>query len=336
MAVGNVTFAGMASGLPADLVDKLLEAQKTRLKSYERDKTFFTNQQTAFGELETRMLALQTKAKELQDTTAWAPHTVSSSDEDQVTVTADSTAQPADHTIHVTQLATYNTAVMDTGVATSATLLGAGTFTFEYDGSTQNNLDGNAPPYQYSVAIGATDTINDLAASINALDFGSTASGLSASVLNDGSTYRLVLTAKDGGTVYPGGTKRITNVSALGGSNFTVSTPTNAQLTIDGVAVSSPTNQVSDALTGVTLNLKQLTGAAGVTVSIQNDKSALKTTLNSFVDSFNEVIDYVNQHKTDTLSGESLARSVISQMRNVLNTQTQTAANTPLTPFSTL
>ncbi|MBF0295380.1 MAG: flagellar filament capping protein FliD [Magnetococcales bacterium] len=337
--LGSVTFSGMASGLPPDLVDKLVEAQKTRLKSFQRDQQFFTDQKAAISELKSKIVALKTKSEALQDTTAWAPHTVSTSDDSLVTLSADSTAQSANHTVVVTQLASYNTAVMNTGVASRSTAVdasGTGTFTFDYNGSTNSTPDVLT---SYSVNISATDTIDDIAANINALDYGSTSAGVSASVLYDGSTYRLVLTAKDSGTVNATvGAQRLTN---FGGSlttsqGFTSSTPTDAQLTIDGIAVTSPSNQVSDALTGVTLNLKATTGVAGVNVTIANDKSALKTTLNEFVDSFNAIVDYVNQHKEDTLSGDSLSRSVISQMRSVLNTKTQTSANAELTPFSTL
>ncbi|MBF0179856.1 MAG: flagellar filament capping protein FliD [Magnetococcales bacterium] len=344
--LGTVTFSGMASGLPPDLVDKLVEAQKTRLKSFQRDQQFFTDQQAAISELKTKIVALKTKSEALQDPTAWAPHTVSTSDDSLVTLTADSTAQSANHSVVVTQLASYNTAVMNTGVLSRSAAVdasGTGTFTFDYNGSINSTPDSTV---SYSVNISATATIDDIAADINALDFGSTSAGVSASVLYDGSAYRLVLTAKDSGTVRgslpvgvpPDGSPRLSN---FGGSlntaqPFTISTPTDAQLTIDGIAVISPSNQVSDALTGVTLNLKATTGVAGVNVTIANDKSALKTTLNEFVDSFNAIIDYVNLHKENTLSGDSLSRSVISQMRGVLNTKTQTTANAELSPFSTL
>ncbi|MBF0628181.1 MAG: flagellar filament capping protein FliD [Magnetococcales bacterium] len=326
MAIGNVTISGMASGLPADMVDQLVNAQKTRLKAMERDKTFFTNQQTAVGELETKILALQTKAKELQDTSAWAPHTVTSSNEDYVTATADSTAQAGIHTIQVTQLAKYDTWVMGTGDGFgSATTLGTNpSFTFTYNGTT------------YDAGATSTMTLADLADAINALDYG-TEDGVSASVLNTGTERQLILTAKDSGL--NGAADRITAVNFSDGAGTSYAAgqtvaPKNALLTIDGISVTSSSNQVDDALTGVTLNLKELTVAA-VNVGITNDKTALKTVLTGFTDAYNAVVDYVTQHKTDTLSGETLARGVLSQMRNVLNTATQNAAG-DLSPYSTL
>lgn len=357
MAIGKVTFSGMASGLPSDLVDQLMASQQTRLKAFQRDKDFYSNQSTTFNELESKMLALETKAKELQDTSAWSPHTVSSSDEDRIAITADSTALSSNHTIYVGQLATYNTVSMNSGMAQTTDPVNAagGTFSFDYNGSTLTNTQANQT---INIAVSATDTLADLASAINGYDYTSGA-GVSASVLYDGTAngYRLILTAKDSGAL-DGATgeaaKRITNIDSnglIGGAAaFTSNTPLDAKLVIDGIQVSSSSNQVTTALSGVTLNLKQITTNTGFTdpnvtydatsvsvnLSIQDDKTALKTTLNGFVESFNGIIDYVNQHKEDTLSGETLTRGIISQIRSVLNTKTGSSAADALTPFSTL
>ncbi|MBF0165818.1 MAG: flagellar filament capping protein FliD [Magnetococcales bacterium] len=354
---GSFSITGLASGLPSDIVDQLVNAQKTRLKSMEKDKSFFTSQQTAIGELETKMLALETKAKELQETSAWAPHTVSSSDSDRVVASADSTAQAANHSIVVGQLATYDTKAMDaaSGFASATTTLGIGTtFSFEYNGVTYGS---NAVPSttNFDTATLENMTLEDLASAINGIDYGDD-DGVSASVLYDGSKYRLILTAKDSGTYtdsFGNRGDRISNIAS--GYSFTQTVaPQDAILKIDGIDVVSSTNQVTTALTGVTLNLQDVTagttvadsdgdgwadsiGTTGsaVNVSIQNDTTALKTVLNSFLDAYNGVVDYVNTHKSDTLSGDSLSRSVLTQLRTVLNTRTETSLGT-LTPYSTL
>ncbi len=358
MAIGNVTFSGMASGLPPDLVDQLMNAQQTRLKAFQRDKDFFTSQSKSIGELKTKMVALETKAKELQSTAAWSPHTVATSDDTRMTATADSTAQSAIHSISVGQLATYDTTATTFGVATSTDTLGANSnFTFTYNGTTYGTGAATQTPGFDSASL-ENQTLYDLANSINGIDYG-TEKGVSASVLYDGTQYRLVMTAKDSGAFSQAAPDRVaidgaTFFTTAGGSTFDVNSfskpngsPQDAILKIDGIDVTSASNQVTTALTGVTLNLKTTTAnttvVAGkvdtlgtpVNVTITDDKSALKTTLNGFVDAYNGIIDYVNLHKTDTLSGESLARGVISQLRTVLNTKTQSSTG-DLTPFSTL
>ncbi|MBF0340853.1 MAG: flagellar filament capping protein FliD [Magnetococcales bacterium] len=363
MASGTFSVMGMASGLPADIVDQLVNAQKTRLKSMERDKTFFTGQQTAIGELETKMLALETKAKDLESASAWSPHTVSTSDDNRIVATADSSAQAAIHSIAVGQLATYDTTVTTSGVSSQTATLGANAnFTFSYNGTTYGT-SATTQTTGFDSASLQDKTLEDLASAINNIDYGQEA-GVSASVLYDGTQYRLVLSAKDSGTYNNGDRIAIdgnTSFSTSDGASFDSTSftkpngsPQDAILKIDGINVTSSSNQVTTALTGVTLNLKTTTSGTTVTdtngdgipdavdttgspvnITIANDTTSLKTILNGFVDAYNAVVDYYYQHKGDTLSGDTTARSVLSQMRNVLNTQTQSSTGT-LAPFSTL
>ncbi|NGZ05628.1 MAG: flagellar filament capping protein FliD [Magnetococcales bacterium] len=344
MAIGNVTISGMASGLPADIVDQLVNAQKSRLKAMERDKSFFSDQQKAVGEFETRMLALQTKAEELQETSAWAPHTVSSSNEDMITASADSTAQAATHAISVTRLATYDVWASSVGAMDPSDTLDAGAnFSFTYNGVSYGTDAGTSGMDSASLE---GMTLSELADAINGVDYGDE-DGVSASVLNDGTQYRLILTARDSGQHSGGDRIAIEGNTALsldGGAvtmdatSFTQpnGAPTNASLTINGILIESSTNQITDALTGVTLNLKDDTAGSTVYVSVSDDTAAMTTVLNGFVDTYNAVVDYYNQNKNGTLSGETLARSVLSQLRSVLNTPTQSASGDALTPYSTL
>ena len=342
MALGSVTFGGLASGLPSDLVDQLMQGQQARLKSFENDKSWFTDQKSSYADLQSKLSELGSKASELRDVSAWAPHSTSSSDPDKITATATNSATAANHTLYVGQLATNDTFVMDAGLATSTTTLtGTSQFSFNYNGTA------------YALDDTSGLTLSEVAAKINGLDYG-TDSGVSASVLFDGSTYRLVLTAKDSGM--NGGAARIdtiqlTNEGADQSFSNTVAAQ-NAIFNIAGVDATSTSNSVSDVLTGVTLELKSVTTGTniadgvvdalnrgtGINISIVNDTASLKNTLNSFTDAYNQVIDFVNANRTGALSGSTLARSVVSQLRSVLNTPTGKGDGSGgrLTPFSTL
>ena len=83
--------------------------------------------------------------------------------------------------------------------------------------------------------------------------------------------------------------------------------------------------------------VKEVT-SSDITVTIANDTDTLKETLSTFTTSYNDVVDYINDHKDDTLTGESMARSIVSQMRSVLNTSTHKGddSGNVLTPFSIL
>lgn len=342
MAIGSVQFGGLASGLPPDLVDQLMTGQQTRLNSYERDKSWFNEQRSSYSALQAELTTLSSRAVALQDETAWAPHTVSSSDTDRITATADNSAMAATHTLYVGQLATNDTFVMDTGLeSATTTLTETAQLSFNYNGTA------------YSIDDLSGSTLSDVASQINALDYGSE-DGVAASVLYDGSTYRLVLTANDSGL--NDGAARIDGISLTNAGEAQAFTNTvaaqDAIFNIAGVNATSTSNAVSDVLTGVTLELKAVTSGTqvvggvvdasnmgtGVAVSITDDTDALKTTLNGFVDAYNRVIDFVSNSRNGVLSGSTTLRSVVSQLRNVLNSRTSQSdgSGDALSPFSTL
>ncbi|MBF0400421.1 MAG: flagellar filament capping protein FliD [Magnetococcales bacterium] len=356
-------IGGLATGLPSDLVDQLMQAQQTRLKSYQNDKLKIADQQSGYTAFQTKLTELSSKAAALQDASAWAPHTVTSSNTDKVTATAIDSATSGTHTVYVAQLATNDTFVLGdatltagSGVSSSTDTMVAGSaFSFTYNGTTYGTSAGTT---------GFTDlsgkSLSDIAGLINGIDYG-TSEGVAASVMYDGGAYRLVLTARDSGQ--NSGAARLA-VGADTSMNFATSglltgfkntvPAQNAIFSLDGVNVTSTSNAPSDVLTGVTLLLKTTTtgataqdtnadgindamlstGTEPVVITVANDTATVKTNLNSFVDAYNAVVDFVTKYSSDgPLSGSSLLRSVLGQLRNTLNGRTHKVGATSDTDF---
>ncbi|MBF0611251.1 MAG: flagellar filament capping protein FliD [Magnetococcales bacterium] len=334
---GTVQFFGGATGLPADLIDRLMEVEKSRLNKIQANRQATATQQSSFDTLSSKLLSLKSKAEDLQDSTSWTPHSASSSDEDMITITASSEATAANHYVEVSRLATHNSLMLGiggvdgnnpgTGITTAQDDTGltnvAPTFTFDYNG------DG------YTVAAATGDSLQDIADKINALDYGDE-EGVSASVIYDGTYRRLVMSAKDSGAQTRDGAGNTTaSRISITGMNLEFGAATvaaadmmvteagvDAKMKVDGLAnVYSSSNTVNDVIAGVTMELKGLTTSA-VTLSITNDNDAAKTTLQGFVDTYNDVIDYINSKKTSDFSGEAAIRGALSQIRMELNTPT--------------
>jgi flagellar hook-associated protein 2 len=112
---------------------------------------------------------------------------------------------------------------------------------------------------------------------------------LSASVVYDGSNYRLQVQGLNSGAA---------NAITFGESGFSLglSTPSNtyqaaqdAHAIVNGNAVTSPTNQITGAISGVTLALTATTTSAS-TITVASNPAALQTTIQSFVTAYNNVI----------------------------------------------
>jgi flagellar hook-associated protein 2 len=94
-------------------------------------------------------------------------------------------------------------------------------------------------------------------------------------------------------------------------------TARNAQLTVDGVSVSSASNSVAGAIQGVTLNLTKETTSA-VTVAVQRSSSQLSAALSSLVSAYNSA--------NKAMAGASAKGAVLQGNSTVLGIQRQVRA----------
>ncbi|WP_413459243.1 flagellar filament capping protein FliD [Herbaspirillum huttiense] len=202
--------------------------------------------------------------------------------------------------------------VTTTGVATNQTYasgslalqVGSKSFTI-----TPTDLDGSG-------AIG----LNDVMKAINDAN-----TGVTASISNDGSKDHLVLTPTGTDAVKLVGSNDYADLS--GSSMGQLAKAQDAKLTIDGVAVTSTSNKVSNAISGVTLNLAKVTTSAdNFTLSIANDTSGLSTAANSFVTAYNNLakaITNLTKQTPSTTKGEASKGSPLASESSVLNMMTQ-------------
>ena len=167
-----------------------------------------------------------------------------------------------------------------------------------------------------NVTIANTDTLSDIASKIS-----SSGARVQASVLFDGSNYRLQVRGLDSGAA---------NTVTFGETGFTLGlanpantyqTAQDASLRIDGptgVTVTRPTNQITGVIDGVTLALTRTTTTAA-RVTVAGDSTALKTKIQSFITAYNDV---VNATKTATGFGSVKATNpVLAADRAMRGTQ---------------
>ncbi|WP_354624016.1 flagellar filament capping protein FliD [Psychromonas sp. MME2] len=166
---------------------------------------------------------------------------------------------------------------------------------------------------------------------------------VSASIVNDGTNYRLVLTNKETGeangielTVQDDDGN---NQDGTGLSRFTYSETTknaeqtaaaqDAKIIMNGITISRASNEISNVIEGVTLNLNGETEIGKtVTLKINKDTSKVEEQIQAFVDNYNSTILKMNEltkaggvgDSDGILNGDSTIRNIQSQMRSVLNT----------------
>jgi flagellar hook-associated protein 2 len=118
--------------------------------------------------------------------------------------------------------------------------------------------------------------------------------------------------------------------TTLGFANNVQSTGKDAELKIDGFAVTSKSNQVTGAIPGVTLALTAKTAQGeAATVSIDSDPDALAGKLNSLVSAYNAVVNRIHSEAgfgsikatNPALAGDSSLRAISGRLNDMLTKQ---------------
>ncbi|MFO0110497.1 MAG: flagellar filament capping protein FliD, partial [Alphaproteobacteria bacterium] len=183
------------------------------------------------------------------------------------------------------------------------------------------------------VTLNEGDTLQTVANKFNELK---SRTGIQATMLKvaDGtpnSTFRLVFTATKTGLptgfdLETAGTVTGDPDGVLSQMTFTTNqTAQNAKFKLDGVDIERETNAVSDAVTGVTFNVKQITPpATTITLSITPDTEIVRNAITEFADAYNEFRTFNSRQtqlgddglplETALLSNNSALRSIVSSI----------------------
>lgn len=339
-SIANLQFFSQVD----QLVAQYRTSQRKPITTVETKKSTLNTRLQVLADLKTKLSTLKTTIDDLSKTgtdSKFNAYTASSTNTAVATGTASSSAVLGSHTLLVTQVAKNDTVVSDrlTSSATSVvTAEGAGTKTLR--------LSLNSVNTDVNVALVAGDTNDDVLTKIvNAINASS--AGVSASSVSDtATTKKLALISKTTGSsqavslsnvsgtlwdklgltaaVLSGRTQSTTTTAGYSNTNVTA---LNSNFTLDGIYIEKQTNSVTDALTGVVLDLKGTQGIndTPVTLAVGVDKTAIKDKITKFITDFNDALKYLNVktgvdpvNKTrQTLAGDTTFTGLKVDLRNI-------------------
>ena len=331
----SISFNGLGSGLAvSDIVDALVNAEQApaeaRLNTTESN---LTTDISAAGALKSALEQVQTAMEALGDSDNYQKRSTSGND-DFISISADEDAQPGSYNVKVDALAQAHKLSSPAFAADEA--IGAGVITI---GSGENS---------FSTVLSATNTLEDLRDQINNGPFTGSDSNDSvvATIVTSDDGQHLVLTSKetgednaititvqddDGNNTDTGGLSRLAyDVSDADPLNHTtnlteVNAAQNAQITIDGtLTVSSNTNEFSNVIDGVDITAEKLHDADDDVsdISVTENNNNIQAGLNSFITSYNELLELSNslgasgESGAGVMAGDSLLRGVMSKLRS--------------------
>jgi flagellar hook-associated protein 2 len=322
MGTIGLSFGSPTSGQGIDVastVTQMVAQLQATETPYKTQLTALQSQDTVISNLGSLLSTLSSDISALTDPAGvLSGKQGSSSDTNTLALlSATTTASAGSHTVTVQKLAQTSTEITN-AVAASDTLSGSLTLHIGNGGSQTVTVDpSNA-------------TVAGLAATINQAGI-----GISASVVTDSSGSRLSLTSQTGGAA-----GQITidssslNDDTTGGSLSLSSAQAaqDAQLTVDGIQITAGSNTISNAISGVTMQLLG-TSATPVQVEIDNDTSSVTTALSTLVKDYNAVVSALSVQEGKDASGnpEPLYGSpIISQLQQMLSSALNTPSATSL------
>lgn len=304
--MATISSTGIGSGLDVNnIVSQLVALEKQPLKTLEVKATRVQEQISAFAQIKSQFSALTDVATRLSAPSAWVARSASSSNASAATVTVTAAASATSFSLDVDALA--QTQSLSSAALAPGVKPGAGTLTLQlgsWSGGGASFTPGAAA--SVNVTVTATDTLATIASKING-----TNSGVVATVFNDGSNERLLLQSKDTGAA--SGFRLQSAEPALAGLVFDpqnspgvgmaaggipVQYGKDAQVRINGLAVTSASNTLTDNLPGVTIKLVATTtkdfGLPGetkapVTMSISEDVTGAVKNVSDFVKAYNDL-----------------------------------------------
>lgn len=308
-----VSFSGLGSGIDIDtLVSGLVNASAGPRNVAQQRVSQTQAAVTAMSDIGTLLSDLKSAVDALDTASELSGFKGTSANTEALAISTTGAAKPGSYNVRVIALAQEQRTYSGTQTDANADLAQSGTLRLSQSGT------------DYDVTIEATDSLNDIAAKINA-----TNAKLSASVFYDGSDYRLQLRGTETGV------DGAFSISELSGVNLGLTAPDatkqaaqDAQIELDTFLISSKTNTVSGAIEGVSFDLKKMTSDS-FRVSVTSDTDSMKKSLQTFVDKYNSVVNKIHstagfgdiKAQNTVLRADPTLRAITSGLSNQILSQ---------------
>lgn len=324
----GVNFSGLASGLDTRaIIDALVAVERRPISLMTERQKDLRSRKNLFADLDGLLDKLQTASNTLRNAGDFLDFKVTVDKDDYLNATASSSAQSGAWDVEVLSLARAKVVSANGRPDRDVTAYGDGTLLFNVGGQTRQVQIPQVP-----------STLDGIANAINEADI-----DIQAQVLDTGQAgnqrYKLVLSGTQTGAAntfsvsvdeaQDGLTNLVAEMQLAGNQ---VSAATDASLKVNGVPVSRTTNTVTDAIPGVTLDLKAAAATQLTRITVTTDSTKTAEKVKGFVDAYNSVVDFIAaQNVVDDkgntkapLFGDITLRSVKSSLRNIMGASVDT------------
>ena len=312
-----ISSAGIGSGLDVQgIVSQLMALERRPLQRLQFKQGQLESQISAYGSLNSTLSSFKDAMDKLGSLDALKVFTSSSSNPGVIDITASSSANLATFDVEVLRLAENHKLSSDTILKT--TVLGGGA------GDSLTIQVGSDVADVITIDMSSGMTLQDIRTALNN-DVNNP--GVHATVINgDNDNQKIVFTADDSGadnalTFSYGGSINASTLNLQTLNNIAGDTSLlNAEIVIDGFNITRSSNNIADAISGVTLNLISANPGNAHTLDIDRDLETVETSVQEFADAYNALRSSIKSLRSGQLEADSSLLSIERGLLSVLNT----------------
>ncbi len=324
MAVPLFNIGGLASGLDtSSMISAILDVERIPIQQLEARKYDHQVEDNAWQAINTRYSAIRSALNDLDSASDLNKLSVaSSSNTDTVAVTVTGAPAAGATSFTVDQLAANHQLSSNTDFSGTDALVGAGDFII-----TKGGVDS-------TITTTADTTLGQLAAQINSLDI-----GVSASVISvDGTDHKLILSSDETGDANTFATSG--TVASLGTMDV-LQQGVDSEITlgsgVSALTLSRSSNTITDLIAGTSIELKA-TSATAITISTQRDIDGTVSAISDLVDEINSALDTIGaatEYSPDSnsggpLAGDATARALAVDLRSAISSVLNPGSTYPI------
>ncbi|HHL3491371.1 TPA: flagellar filament capping protein FliD [Legionella pneumophila] len=289
----ELSSPGVGSGLDVKtLVDAIVTAEITPSQvRHDKQLNSVNTELSALGQLKNYLTNLQASLTKLSNLSQL--HTMKStiSDPNYFSVTLGAGATKSTYQIETQKLAQQHSLA-----SAYMTNTGSGTITIDFGTYNSDKTTFTPNPSATSVNITIAPGNDSLVAVRDAIN--NTNSGITASIVQDSLGSRLTITSSQTGENYAmkisGGVTSLNYDPTMGVNSLTETVAAqNSTVKINGLTLVQSSNQLNEAITGVTIDLKKAEIGKVVTLTIDDNKDQLTGLINEFIKQYNDTMTFL-------------------------------------------
>lgn len=337
MSIGpSVALPGLSGYDFNGIVDVMVNNYSLPLNQMQQKQGLLETKKNAWRDINTRLSALEKTLDKLRQSSTWSTTSASSGNPEILSVTSAPGTVKGNYNVKVLQTALAQTAVSEViklNDSSDSTGISGGKFEITSGGET------------VGITVSENCSLDDIAEIIN-----NAKTGVKASVVKVEEGYRLALISTDTGTDNAAVFRDVQGnvLKSLGvligdgqGTLNTSQEARNARIEINGITeISSATNTITSAISGLTLNLNKEDPNTVVVVKVSENYAEAQKAVQAFVDQYNSVMSFLQEKlKYDDntkIKGDLFGDPVLQGIQSRLRSMTAGALNNPTGPFNIL